>query len=292
MKGQGYEIVEKKINSKHRKIVRPDIYHTINELKQEKIFLKEINEYLGKKEIEVEEIMEMLSHEIRTPMVPIKAHTDMILGGYFGKLNEKQYKRLKVVSSSIEYMHRFVSNLIDIEKFEIGETFFDKKQRDLNEIILDTISSMSDRKSGLDEKLHYLPKMKTSNTMFPIPVFCDSKRISQVLINLIENSLDAILKDKGQIEINVEDGEVNTIRVTVKDNGAGIPQDKLSHIFSKFYQVNMSRTREKGGAGLGLCICKKIIESHDGKIWATSTVGRGTAVTFTLPKASDHDPEF
>ena len=280
------------MNSKHRKIVRLDTHHTINELKQEKIFLKEINEYLSKKEIEVGEIMEMLSHELRTPMVPIETHTDMILGGYFGKLNEKQYKRLKVVSSSIKYMHRFVSNLIDIEKFEIGEILFDKKQRDLNEIILDTISSMRDRKSGLDEKLHYLPKMKTSNTMFPITVFCDSKRISQVLINLIENSLDAILKDKGQIEINVEDGEVNTISVTVKDNGAGIPQDKLSYIFSKFYQVDMSSTREKGGAGLGLCLCKKIIESHDGKIWATSTVGRGTAVTFTLPKASDHDPEF
>lgn len=272
------------MNSKHRKTVRPDIHYIINELKQEKIFLKEINKYLSKKEVEVEEIMEMLSHELRTPMVPITVHTDMLLGGHFGKLNEKQRKRLKVVSSSIKYMHRFISNLIDVEKFEIGEILFDKKQHDLNEIILDTISSMKDEKNELDEKLHYFQKTKTSDTLFPIPVFCDSRRISQVLINLIENSLDAIPKDKGQIEINVEDGEVNTIRVTVKDNGTGIPQDKLSHIFSKFYQVDMSRTREKGGAGLGLCLCKKIIESHDGKIWATSTVGRGTVVTFTLPK--------
>ena len=284
MKGHGCEIVEKKMNSKHRKTVRPDIHYIINELKQEKIFLKEINKYLSKKEVEVEEIMEMLSHELRTPMVPITVHTDMLLGGHFGKLNEKQRKRLKVVSSSIKYMHRFISNLIDVEKFEIGEVFLDKKQHDLNEIILDTISSMKDEKNELDEKLHYFQKTKTSDTLFPIPVFCDSRRISQVLINLIENSLDAIPKDKGQIEINVEDGEVNTIRVTVKDNGTGIPQDKLSHIFSKFYQVDMSRTKEKGGAGLGLCLCKKIIESHDGKIWATSTVGRGTVVTFTLPK--------
>lgn len=284
--------MEKKMNNKFRKTEWPGTCHTISELQQEKIFLKEINEYLSKKEVEVEEIMETLSHELRTPMVPIKVHTDMILGGHFGKLNEKQYKRLKVVSSSIKYMHRFVSNLIDVEKFEIGEIFFDKKQHDLNEIILDTISSMGDEKNKLDENLHYSPKMKTLDTVFSIPVFCDSKRISQVLINLIENSLDAIPKDKGQIEINVEDGESNTIRVTVKDNGTGIPQDKLSHIFSKFYQVDMSRTREKGGAGLGLCLCKKIIEAHYGKIWATSTVGRGTTVTFTLPKASNHDPEF
>ena len=272
------------MNSKHRKIVRLDIHHTVNELKQEKMFLKEINEYLSKKEVGVEKIIETLTHELRTTLVPINAYTDMLLDGHLGKLNKKQMEGLKVVSSNTKSMYQLISYLLDAEKFEIGEITLDKRQHDLNEIILDTISSMKDRKNKLDEKMHYSPNTETLDTMSTIPVFCDSKRISQVLTNLIENSLNAVLEDSGRIVINVEDGEENTLKVMIKDNGIGISNDQISKIFSKFYQTDMSRTREKGGAGLGLYLCRKIIESHGGKIWATSTVGKGMLMTFFLPK--------
>ena len=273
------------MNNKHRKIVRLDIHHTVNELRQEKMFLKERNEYLSKKEAGVERIIEMMTHELRTPLVPINAYTDMLLDGQLGKLNKKQLEKLKVISSNTKSMYQLISNLLDAEKFEIGEITLNKRQHYLNEIILDTISSIKDRKSELDEMLYYSPNTETLDIMSTIPVFCDSKRISQVLTHLIENSLNAVLEDRGRIVINVEDGEENTFKVMVKDNGIGISSDQISKIFSKFYQTDMSHTREKGGAGLGLYLCRKIIESHGGKIWATSTIGKGTLMTFVLPKA-------
>jgi signal transduction histidine kinase len=111
----------------------------------------------------------------------------------------------------------------------------------------------------------------------------DTDRIAQVLTNLIKNSIKAIKSSEALIRIySLEDQ--NDVKIMVHDNGVGIPYEKQTKLFTKFYQVDASLTREKGGSGLGLSICKGIVEAHGGKISLQSTLQSGTTVTFSLPK--------
>jgi len=116
----------------------------------------------------------------------------------------------------------------------------------------------------------------------------DPERISQVLTNLMKNSIIAIKPNSGTIEITVDDLP-KEVKISIKDNGIGIPKDKQSNLFKKFYQVDVTLTREKGGSGLGLAICKGIINNHHGRIWAESVQNQGATFSFTIPKeTSEH----
>ena len=118
-----------------------------------------------------------------------------------------------------------------------------------------------------------------------IVVLHDSERIVQVITNLIKNSLKAVNPKTGAIQINVGDSP-DEVKISVNDNGIGIPEDKQKELFKKFYQVDASLTRERGGSGLGLAICKGIIEHHGGRVGVRSTPNVGTTITFTIPKSA------
>ncbi len=104
------------------------------------------------------------------------------------------------------------------------------------------------------------------------------------MTNLIKNSLVATEPNTGKIEISMEDLP-SEIKISIKDNGIGIPQDKQKELFKKFYQVDATLTRERGGSGLGLAICKGIIESHKGGMSMESVPNQGSTFSFTIPKA-------
>ena len=109
----------------------------------------------------------------------------------------------------------------------------------------------------------------------------DAKRIGQVISNLLTNSL-RYTPQGGDIEIGLEKNG-SLVRIWVKDNGPGIPQDALTRIFNRFYRVDKSRSRISGGTGLGLAIAKHFVEAHGGTIQAESEVGKGTCISFTIP---------
>ncbi len=118
----------------------------------------------------------------------------------------------------------------------------------------------------------------------PIPevnIKADSSRISQVMDNLIENA-KRYIQNNGHIVIGATSSN-SYLEVFIKDNGPGISPEDLPHIFERFYRGEKSRSNADGGIGLGLTICKYIINEHGGKIWADSTQGKGTTVYFTLP---------
>lgn len=128
-----------------------------------------------------------------------------------------------------------------------------------------------------------------------LKIRCDPQRINQVLGNLIKNSIDFVPADNGNINVRVEyyndPNETNQkttnnntkIVITVEDNGPGIPHDKIDSMFKKFYQIDTSLTRKHGGTGLGLVICKGIVESHGGNIWIDRDFKGGASFKFTLP---------
>ncbi len=127
--------------------------------------------------------------------------------------------------------------------------------------------------------LSYTPKKD-------IYAYYDDDRITQVLTNLVKNSLKATAPKTGRVEIQLEERDHDVV-VSVKDNGKGIPPEANDKIFKKFYQADTTSTREKGGSGLGLSICKGIIEAHGGTIWMQSVLSKGTTFSFTILKTEE-----
>ena len=255
---------------------KSDQFHKIKELEQEKIILEDLNEVLGKGEPSLDELFTILSHEFRTPVVPIKAYTEMLLEGHLGNLNTQQKERLEMVRDSASSLNELITSAILSKKIERGEIKMSLQRNDVTKIINDIIATMEKELRQRGASMFYLPERE-------VFVSCDAERISLVLANLIRNSLKAVDRGSGEIRINLEVGG-EEVKITIKDNGGGIPEDKLPKIFSKFYKTNMSETRADGGIGLGLYLCKQIIDLHGGRMWVESMVGKGTSVHFTLPK--------
>jgi signal transduction histidine kinase len=126
--------------------------------------------------------------------------------------------------------------------------------------------------------------IEINSTVADLTINHDQERIGQVMTNLIKNSLVATEPNTGKIEISMEDLP-SEIKISIKDNGIGIPKDKQKELFKKFYQVDATLTRERGGSGLGLAICKGIIESHKGSMSMESVPNQGATFSFTIPKA-------
>jgi signal transduction histidine kinase len=225
-----------------------------------------------------DEFLAMITHELKTPLVPIRGYADILLGGHLGNLTEKQKERISIIKSSASSLLQLISDLLDVQKLELGQLKMTKENSDIQKTADKSIQTLQPQ---IDED-----HIAISNEIGNIVVPHDSDRITQVLTNLIRNSLKAVQKNTGKIRIYSEDTS-DELRIIVNDNGSGIPYEKQSKLFTKFYQADASLTREKGGSGLGLSICKGIIEAHGGKISLQSAPGTGTTVTFSLPK-SDH----
>ncbi len=218
----------------------------------------------------------MITHELKTPLVPIQGYSDILLGEHLGPLNATQKERLKIISSSATTLLQLISDLLDAQKLELGQLRIKKERNNLNESIEKTILGMQPQATVDEISLNYTPKKD-------VYAYYDDDRIKQVLTNLIKNSLKATSPKTGTVEIQLEEKE-NEVVISVKDNGKGIPSDANDKIFKKFYQADTTSTREKGGSGLGLSICKGIVEAHGGTIWMQSALSKGTTFSFTIPK--------
>ena len=246
--------------------------HTFN-LMSETIQKKEEE---GKKiDIAKDEFLAMITHELKTPLVPIQGYADILLGEHLGNLNKNQKERLEVIKSSSATLLQLISDLLDAQKLELGQLKIVKQTDNLKDTISKIIDLMAPQ--AISDEIEIVNHVKTD-----IYAYYDESRIEQVLTNLIKNAFKATQK-KGKVEIFAEDMP-DKVKVSVKDNGVGLPIESLEKIFRKFYQIDTSSTRERGGSGLGLSICKGIIEAHGGKIWAESELGKGATFSFTLTK--------
>jgi signal transduction histidine kinase len=218
----------------------------------------------------------MVTHELKTPLVPIQGYADILLGEHIGSLNKNQKERLEIIRSSAKTLLQLISDLLDAQKLELGQLKIKKSNQNLKQTVEKTVLSMEPQ--ALSDKISL-----THNIQHDIYALYDEDRIQQVLTNLIKNSIRAVSPKTGKIEISLEE-KPDEVIISVKDNGKGVPKNAINDLFKKFYQVDTSSTREKGGSGLGLSICKGIVETHGGKIWATSEPSKGSVFSFTIPK--------
>ncbi len=223
-----------------------------------------------------DEFLTMITHELKTPLVPIIGYTDLLLTQKFGELTEKQQSSLNSIRINSKSLLRLISDLLDLQKLELGTFKFEKNNFILSDIIQECLTQITPEFN--DKNIEIIQNIETD-----LYCYCDSGRIKQTILNLLTNAIDFCPKSTGQITISLK-REENTARIMIKDNGIGIVESELSKIFTKFYQINSSLTRVHGGTGLGLSICKAIITTHDGQIFAKSSgKDKGAEIHIILP---------
>ncbi len=224
-----------------------------------------------------DDFINTVSHELRTPLSISKEAISLILEKIPGDINDQQTEILEIARNNIERLARIINGLLDVSKMEAGKADLKKEEIDLP-LLIRMIAQAFEPKAkdkGLELRLD-LPEMQ-------IRVYADEDKLNQIFTNLVDNAVK--FTSKGCIEIGAEEKEKEII-CRVRDSGIGIGPLDLPKIFDKFTQFVRKDGPGEKGTGLGLSIVKGLVELHRGRIWAESEPGRGTTVTFSLPKLS------
>ncbi|NCS95357.1 MAG: SpoIIE family protein phosphatase [Leptospira sp.] len=229
-----------------------------------------------------DEFLANTSHELRTPLNGIIGIAESMVDGATGKISPEQNLNLSMIISSAKRLASLVNDILDFSKMKNREIQLKEKSLNIS-VIIDLVIATS-KPLYQSKGLKILNKVDNS-----IPnIIGDEERIQQILYNLLGNAIK--FTERGEIIIKAEPDH-KFLKLSIKDTGVGIPQDKLEDIFLSFEQVDSSTTRMYGGTGLGLAISKKLVELHGGKIWAESEIGKGSCFNFTLPISQDGSNE-
>ena len=221
------------------------------------------------------EFVSNVSHELKTPLTSIKAYTETILDDPGMDAETRDYF-LGIVLSESDRMHRIVSDLLVLSRLDNKRTNWSIETFDLRKSVRRLCEVM---RGQISEHNHRV----TFGCQRGLPeITADRQRIEQVILNILSNAIK-YTPDGGKIEIRLTQLPKKFVRIEIADNGVGIPDDDIGHLFERFYRVEKSRTQDAGGTGLGLAIAKELVEAHGGRISVKSTLGEGTAVTIDLP---------
>ena len=221
-----------------------------------------------------------VSHELKTPLTSVQGFAQAILDGT-ASTPESQQQAAQVIFDEAGRMHRMVLDLLDLARLDAGTADLRRERVELDVLLPAVLERLSPQSAQAEvtlvDQISSLPD-----------VIGDGDRLSQVFNNLVDNAINHT-PPGGRVTVStaLEGGEV---LVSVQDTGAGIPQEELSRIFERFYQLDKSRKRDpEHGAGLGLAIAHQIIAAHGGRITARSTLGAGSLFQVVLPMARPDD---
>jgi two-component system phosphate regulon sensor histidine kinase PhoR len=220
------------------------------------------------------QFVQNVSHELRSPFTVIKGYLEMLLEEEVGTLSDRQRAGLEVIAEKTEALGRLIFDIVTMQSV-------DAKSLDLQEVDLELLFQTALANINTD----------ASNTSFEIDlspelphVKADPTMTERILIHLLDNALK-FSPQGGVITLRAQPEE-EMMRVEVEDQGIGIPENAVPHIFDSFYQVDGSTTRRFGGTGLGLSIARQIVVAHGGQMGVESVEGKGSTFFFTLPLAS------
>lgn len=220
-----------------------------------------------------------VSHDFRSPLTSIKGYTEAILDGTIPP--DMQEKYLNIVVYETDRLYKLTQSLITLNDLDNQGRQLDYSHFDINRVIKTTAATFE---GTCRDKRISIELLLTGQTLF---VHADMGQIQQVLYNLIDNAIkfspeDSVIKIESTLKHE-------TVFISVKDSGCGIPKDSLTKIWDRFYKIDISRGKDRKGTGLGLSIVKEIISSHKQNINVISTEGVGTEFIFTLAKSPEED---
>jgi len=288
------------------------------------VYLQDVSD---RKQIErmKDEFVSVVSHELRTPLTSIHGSLGMLASGLLQPDSPQGKRLLQIATDSTERLVRLINDILDIERIESGKVKMAKESYDVAESIAKAVNAI--------QPLADKAGITLSVSSLSIQVWADPDRIVQTLINLLSNAIKFSptgstvwlsvelgigesgagsresgkrVEEQRRLAAEEQNKQLNSLtthhlpRTTpyitfqVKDQGRGIPADKLDSIFERFQQVDSTDSRKHDGTGLGLAICRSIVQQHDGRIWVESVLGEGSTFYFTLPilqaksSAKDH----
>ncbi|HUA13018.1 MAG TPA: ATP-binding protein [Candidatus Sulfotelmatobacter sp.] len=237
------------------------------------------------------------SHEMRTPVAAIEGYLALALNDKVSTVDNRARGYLEKAHSSTEHLGKLFQDLLTSAKAEDGRLTSNPQVIDMT----DYLKSLTNDLKVVSEKKGLAMDFVVGNNTMEINatsqrsekvisplyyVYVDPDRLREVITNLFDNAIKYTME--GTVTIGLT-GNNQVVQAYVKDTGPGIPADDLPHLFQKFYRVDNSATRTVGGTGLGLFICRKIIEMYNGRIWAESTLGQGSTFYINLPRLSAKD---
>ncbi|MDF1726475.1 MAG: PAS domain-containing sensor histidine kinase [Sulfitobacter sp.] len=222
------------------------------------------------------EFIAMVSHELRSPLTSIKGSMGLMLSGAAGEVPQKALGLLEIAHRNADRLVLIINDILDLEKIAAGQLEFELRKVEMSTLVAEAniATAMLRNRFSLD--------VRTIQIGYPSAIETDPNRIIQVLTNLLSNACK-FSRPNGRIEVKIED-LANDLRVSVRDQGEGIPKAEQHKIFEKFADFGNSNRAAQGGTGLGLSICKAIVEGLGGSIGFESEEGVGTTFHFVLPK--------
>ncbi len=224
-----------------------------------------------------DEFISTVSHELRTPLTSLRASLGLLSSGSFDKRPDKQQQMVEMAIGNCDRLVRLVNGILDFNRMEKGQLAFNRQPVDAQSLL----RRAAQNSQSVATKSHINFRIESPDH---ISVLADEQRILQVLNELISNAIK-FSPPETLIRLVAHPAGPQEICFHVQDQGRGIPLEKLDRIFDRFQQGDSSDTRDMGGTGLGLALCRSIVEQHGGRIWAQSQPGKGSRFLFTLPAA-------
>lgn len=229
-----------------------------------------------------DEFVATVSHELRTPLTSIAASLALLAGGAMGSLPDSIMRLLTIAHTNCQRLARLVNDILDIQKIEAGKITFNLQPLEIHALVERTIEASHDF-AGC-----YGVPVRLDDAASTGVVLADPDRLVQVVTNLLSNAIKC--SPRGAEVIATIENRNATIRISIRDHGPGIPDAYKDSIFEKFVQVDATDARRRGGAGLGLCIVKQIVERLDGKVDFEAAPGGGTVFHVVLPASEQAIP--
>jgi len=220
-----------------------------------------------------DEFISVASHELRTPLTSIRAALGLLESGLMERQPERARHTLRIATRNGERLARLLNDILDLERLNSGVVRVERQPYEVGEVVAQAAETVRSAAEAAGVLLVVPPVQATA--------MMDADRVCQVLVNLLGNAIKFSPRG-GTVWLSAA-ADAEGVTFSVRDQGRGIPADKLEAIFQRFTQVDLSDGREKGGSGLGLAICRAIVEQHGGRIWAESREGFGSTFQVHLP---------
>lgn len=219
-----------------------------------------------------------VSHELRTPLTSIAGSLGLLSGGAAGELPERATRLISIAHANSQRLVRLINDILDVEKLEAGQIHLDVQAVDMRDVAERSLENVQ----GLADQAGARLLLAEGEAA---PVMGDADRLVQVVVNLLSNAVK-FSPTGGVVHVSVIP-EARIVRLSVRDEGPGVPESFRARIFTKFAQADGSDTRQRGGTGLGLVIAREIAERHGGRLWFESAPGAGATFHLDLPLAGE-----